>query len=190
MIAPAEFQQPRRYVLLDRDGTIIVDRDYLSDPACVELLDGAAEGLRRLSDLGVGLAVLTNQSGVGRGYFDMQAVLRVNERMTALLAHHGVQLAGIYICPHAPGDGCICRKPLPGLVAQAAEQLAFDPGEAVVIGDKAADVQLGMAVAARTILVRTGYGRQTEADAGVRPDAVVDNLAAAAEVVARWLSEG
>ena len=104
----------RRFVLLDRDGTIIIEREYLSDPQQVELVPGASEALRRLRQIGLGLAVITNQSGVGRGYCDAGRVALVHGRMCALLAAEGAYLDGIYVCPHTPEDGCSCRKPNPG----------------------------------------------------------------------------
>jgi D-glycero-D-manno-heptose 1,7-bisphosphate phosphatase len=166
----------RRYALLDRDGTIIVDRHYLSDPAQVELLPGAAEGLRRLQDLGFGLVVVTNQSGIGRGYFDEAQLTRIHERMAALLAAEQVRLDGIYVCPHRPEAQCSCRKPEPGLVFSAAVELNFEPSESLVIGDKSSDIVLGQRIGATTILVRTGYGTQTAAAATCQPDYIVDGL--------------
>ncbi len=105
--------------LLDRDGTIIAERSYLSDPDQVELLPGTVEGLRRLQRMGCGLVVITNQSGIGRGYFTETQLARIHERMKALLAREQVRLDGIYICPHRPEEHCSCRKPEPGLVFAA-----------------------------------------------------------------------
>jgi histidinol-phosphate phosphatase family protein len=177
-------------VLLDRDGTIIVERHYLSDPAGVELLPGAVAGLRRMREMGFGLAVITNQSGIGRGYFTQNTLDAVHARMMDLLGRHSVYLDGIYCCPHTPADACACRKPLPGLVHRAAADLGFHPSEAVMIGDKPCDIAVGRAVGAATFLVRTGYGaevaRQPITQAGaVRPDYIVDDLDQAAKVIAR-----
>ncbi|HET7537565.1 MAG TPA: HAD family hydrolase [Candidatus Didemnitutus sp.] len=178
----------RRYVMLDRDGTLIVERHYLSDPAQVELLPGAAAGLRELQELGLGLIVVTNQSGVGRGYFTRTRLDEIHRRMTDLLAAEGVTLDGTYVCPHTPEDNCSCRKPQPGLVTTAAAELGFDPTQGFMIGDKPCDVELGQAVGAPTFLVRTGYGAKHEADASLRPDHVVDDIPAAAGIIARLLS--
>jgi D-glycero-D-manno-heptose 1,7-bisphosphate phosphatase len=166
--------------MLDRDGTIIADKDYLCDPAGVELLPGAARGLRRLSRAGLGLVVISNQSGVGRGMFRREDVERVNARMEALLAEQGVELDGIYYCPHAPGAGCRCRKPATGLVERAARDLGFNPAEGFVLGDYASDLELGRRLGARTILLRTGYGRETEESSGGLANLVADDLNAAA----------
>ena len=150
----------RRFVLLDRDGTVIVDRHYLGDPDGVTLLGGAARGLRRIAGLGLGLAVVSNQSGVGRGYFAIDAVTRVNARMSELLAAEGVRLDGVYFCPHAPGAGCRCRKPRPGLVERAARELEFEPARGFVVGDQLTDVALGHAVGATTFLLSTGQAAE------------------------------
>jgi len=178
----------RRHVLLDRDGTILVDKHYLATPDGVELLPGAAEGLRRLAALDVGLVVVTNQSGIGRGYFDSATLDRIHHRMEELLRAAGVRLDGIFVCPHRPEEGCPCRKPRPGLVEQAADELRFDPRQAVVIGDREADVELGRAVGATTVLVRTGLGTATEGAGLVQPDHVVAGLPDAAGVVERLLA--
>ncbi|EGB16577.1 histidinol-phosphate phosphatase family protein [Pseudodesulfovibrio mercurii] len=170
----------KRYVLLDRDGTIIKDKHYLHDPEGVELLPQAAEGLKRLQGMGFGLAVLTNQSGVARGYYDEDAVHACNQRMVDLLAEQGVTIDGVFYCPHQPQDKCNCRKPNPGLMLQAAAELDFDPAHAFMIGDKAADISLGRNTGAATILVRTGKGAAQEAKCGPLADHVCDDLFAAA----------
>jgi D-glycero-D-manno-heptose 1,7-bisphosphate phosphatase len=164
----------QRYVLLDRDGTLIVERHYLADPAQVELLPGAARALVQLRALGWGLAVITNQSGIGRGYYGWEQLHAVHARLAELLAHEGASLDGIYICPHRPDEDCACRKPRPGLIWSAAAELHFDPRAAVVVGDKLCDLDAGRAVGATTCLVRTGYGRSCEANA--RADGVLDDL--------------
>lgn len=179
-----------RFALLDRDGTINVEREYLSDPAGVALLPNAAAGLRRLRALGFGLIVISNQSGVARGYFTPADVDAVNARLTALLRAEGVILDGIYVCPHGPDAGCACRKPAPGLIQDAARAHGFDPRDCVMIGDKALDIETGKRVGARTVLVRTGYGREVEARADVRPDRVADDLLDAAHAVADMFAAG
>jgi D-glycero-D-manno-heptose 1,7-bisphosphate phosphatase len=178
----------RRFVVLDRDGTVIVERHYLSDPAEVELLPGVASGLRRLGRLGLGLVLVTNQSGVGRGYFDEPALGRIHQRLIDLLAREGVRLDGVYHCPHTPDADCMCRKPRPGLLRRAAADLGFDPAAAFVIGDKPCDLGLGRAVGATTFLVRTGYGERFADRDGADADFVVDDVAAAAGVIAGLLT--
>ncbi len=177
----------RRFVVLDRDGTIIAERHYLSDPEQVELLPGAAEGLRRMAALGLGLIVVTNQSGVARGYFDLERVAEVHQRLRTMLAAEQVELDGIYVCPHGPDADCACRKPRPGLLLEAAERFQFAPRTCFVIGDKPCDIELGQAVGATTILVRTGYGAEYEAAGTLQADHVVDDLVAAAERIALFV---
>lgn len=175
----------RKFVVLDRDGTLIVERHYLSDPDQVELITGVGAALREFQGLGLGLVVLTNQSAIGRGLFDETRLSGIHERLRALLKAEGVRLDGMYHCPHIPDDGCACRKPLPGLLEQAARELDFDPRASVVIGDKPCDMELGRRVGATTVLVRTGYGAQMAEACQDSADHVVDDLAAAVAVVAR-----
>jgi len=179
---------PQRFVLLDRDGTIIQERHYLSDPAQVELIRNAANGLRRLSLIGLGLIVITNQSGIGRGFFDAAQLSLVHRRLAELLAREGVYLNGMYHCPHTPLDDCPCRKPRPGLVMRAAAEWAFDPQSAFVIGDKPCDIELGQRLGATTFLVRSGYGAQVATEATVNPDYIVDGIWEAALVIEDLLS--
>jgi D-glycero-D-manno-heptose 1,7-bisphosphate phosphatase len=170
------------YAFLDRDGTVIVEKNYLADPDGVELLPGAAAGMRCLVELGYGLILVTNQAGVGRGYFGEEAVRAVNGRLVELLAAEGLVLDGIYYCPHHPDAGCECRKPKPGMIRQAQSEFPVDMARSVMVGDKPSDIELGRAVGLRTILVETGYGAEHGADTGA--DAVVQDLLAAAA----WLA--
>jgi histidinol-phosphate phosphatase family protein len=171
----------RPFALLDRDGTLIADRHYLADPEGVELLPGAAEGLRQLRLLGLGLVVVTNQSGVGRGFFTSTQVERVNQRMCALLAAAGVHLDGIFVCPHAPEAGCNCRKPQPGLALAASRALGFSLGEAMVIGDRATDIELGRRIGAVTFLLGKSVGGRGQGEA--EPDYQVESLVEVAAVL-------
>jgi D-glycero-D-manno-heptose 1,7-bisphosphate phosphatase len=180
----------RRFVILDRDGTIIQERNYLADPAGVEFLPGSIEGLQVMRDCGMGLVVISNQSGIGRGYFTESDLMNVHTRIEDLLSEAGVILDGIYFCPHSPEDRCGCRKPEPGLLLCAAEDLGFIPEECIVIGDKACDIELGRRVGAITILVRTGYGASTERDGKAQADCVADSLLEAAEYMKRLPAQG
>jgi D-glycero-D-manno-heptose 1,7-bisphosphate phosphatase len=174
---------PRRFVVLDRDGTLIVERHYLADPELVELVPGAAEGLRRLRALGLGVIVVTNQSAIERGYLDQARLDLIHDRLRELLAAEGTQLNGIYVCPHLAEHGCRCRKPLPGLLEQAARELQFDLARCFVVGDKPCDIDLGRAVGATTLLVRTGYGAEYAAWGAEYADYVVADLGEAARLI-------
>jgi D-glycero-D-manno-heptose 1,7-bisphosphate phosphatase len=181
---------PRRFVLLDRDGTITVERNYLSDPDQVELLPQVGAGLRRMTQTGLGLIVVTNQSGIARGFFDEQRLEEIHARMNQLLNAEGVQLDGIYFCPHTPEGDCECRKPRPGMVQRAAADFGFDPKQCFVIGDKPCDIDLGHAVGATTLLVRTGYGAEVESAGQSTAHEIVDDLLAAAAKIEQLLAIG
>ena len=174
----------RPAILLDRDGTIIVERDYLSDPALVALECGAAEGLRIFSEAGWPLVVLTNQSGIARGYFDRAAADAVNVRVADLLAEQGVVIAGWYICPHSPQDRCDCRKPHPAMALRAAFELELDLNRSWMIGDKRSDLELADAIGARGILVLTGHGAGDRASLQSASWRIVADLTAAAYLIA------
>jgi D-glycero-D-manno-heptose 1,7-bisphosphate phosphatase len=169
--------QQRRFIVLDRDGTIIEEREYLSQPEQVTLIPDAGAAMRELQQMGFGLVVITNQSGVGRGIFDQAQLERVHERLRELLEVEGVHLDGLYVCPHKPEDDCACRKPRLALLQKAAGELGFNLANCIVIGDKACDIEMGRTAGALTFLVRTGYGAQVETEAAA--DFVVDDLATA-----------
>lgn len=178
----------RRFVALDRDGTLIAERHYLTDPAGVEILPGVIDGLQTLRSLDLGLIVVTNQSVIGRGLLDEAGLAQIHERVEHLLGAAGVRVDGWYVCPHAPDERCLCRKPRRGLIDRAARQLDFDPRDGFVIGDKPCDIHLGREVGATTLLVRTGYGRQVENSGTANPHYIVDGIREAAEIMARLLS--
>jgi D-glycero-D-manno-heptose 1,7-bisphosphate phosphatase len=178
----------KRFIILDRDGTLIVERNYLSNPDGVELLDNVAVALRRFQEQGWGRLVVTNQSGIGRGYFSPETVDSIHARMVELLARQGAAIDGIYVCPHTPEDDCDCRKPKTGLVLKAAADWGFDPSDCVFIGDKACDVDLGRALGGSTILVLTGYGKEHRERGLARPDFAVRDLDEAVDVILTALS--
>jgi histidinol-phosphate phosphatase family protein len=159
--APRPDAAPPAAVLLDRDGTLVVDVPYNGDPARVRPMPGARRALDRLRAAGVRLAVVSNQSGIGRGILTEHEVEAVNRRVEELLGPLGPWL----VCPHAPDDGCDCRKPAPGLVLAAARQLGVDPERCAVVGDIGADVEAARAVGARAVLVPTPRTLREEVDA-------------------------
>ena len=172
-----------RFIILDRDGTAIVDKHYLDNPDGVELLPGAVQGLRKMIDAGYSLIFVSNQSGIGRGLFDVATLDAINQRMTNILEQEGISHKGIYYCPHTPEENCSCRKPRTALVINAIAEHGFQPEESWVIGDKAADINLGKAVNARSILVLTGKGTKTNEENLVSADYEANNLTDAADFI-------
>ncbi|MCS6805665.1 MAG: HAD family hydrolase [Acidobacteriota bacterium] len=178
----------RSLVLLDRDGTINVEKHYLSSPDQVELLPAAAEGILQMRQLGLTVVVVTNQSAIARGYMDRRTLEQIHRRLCALLEEQGASLDAIYVCPHHPDDGCVCRKPAPGLAQQAAAEWQAELSGSFVIGDNVCDIELGRRIGATTLLVRTGYGARVAADGTAQPDYVVDDLQHAARVIAELIA--
>ena len=170
-----------KVVILDRDGTIVIDRNYLSDAAGLEFLPGAAEGLRAMHEQGYRLIVITNQSGVGRGLFSLQSLEQMNLRLQEMFQSSGARLERIYFCPHRPDEHCQCRKPNTQLLKDAAAELGFEPSRAVVIGDQDSDVEFGKRAGAVTILVAAG--NSTTAPAANAADYIVRDLQQAAAVL-------
>jgi D-glycero-D-manno-heptose 1,7-bisphosphate phosphatase len=177
----------RRFVILDRDGTINIHKNYISDPDEIELIPGAAEGLRLMKKLGLGLIVITNQSAVGRGYFDLTRLDEINQRLIDLLYAENILLDGIYYCPHTPEDQCDCRKPKPALVEKAAVELGFNPSASFVIGDNICDIELGKNIEATTILVRSGYGDSIARGGVITPDFIAVDLVSAAQFIGDFI---
>jgi D-glycero-D-manno-heptose 1,7-bisphosphate phosphatase len=176
-------------VFLDRDGTVNEEVGYLSDLSRLRLLPGAAASIRRLNEAGFKVVLVTNQSGVARGYFPESFVHDTHELLVRMLAGEGARLDGIYYCPHHPKAGeppyrmdCDCRKPATGLLDRAARELSIDLHASFMVGDKWSDVELGQRAGCRSILVRTGFSHD---DAGnIRPAHVKDP-----ELVAHGLAE-
>jgi D-glycero-D-manno-heptose 1,7-bisphosphate phosphatase len=150
-------------VFLDRDGTLIEEKEYLSDPQQVAPFAGAADALLSLQKAGFKLFVVTNQSGVGRGFFTMKEVERVHKRMEELFAQIGVRFEKIYVAPEAPGQPNRGRKPSPQFLLDAGDEFGVDLASSFLIGDKLIDLECGWnAGVKKSILVRTGYGRKLE----------------------------
>lgn len=179
----------RKAVFLDRDGVILEERGYLARPDEVVLIEGAAEAIRKVAGLGLLVVVVTNQSGIGRGLFTENDYSRVKEKMDTLLALGGAKADAEYFCPHAPWEGCTCRKPSAGLAFRAAMDLGLDLAASFVVGDKASDMEMARIIGARSVLVRTGYGLETERTLEPVWDAVADGIADAAEIIKSWVGE-
>lgn len=169
-------------VLLDRDGTVIVDRDYLRDPDRVALLPGALDGLGAFAARGIPLVIITNQSGVGKGRISADEFEAVNLKLTEQLGRARVALAGIYSCLHRDDEGCACRKPATGLVDRAVRELGLSLAGGAMVGDKPADLLLARRLGLTAFLVTTGYGAATLMDRSVQADYVVDSLAQVATI--------
>ena len=174
----------KRAVFLDRDGTLIAEKNYLSRPEEVEIFPGAAAALRRLQVAGYQLFIVSNQSGVGRGYFTLADVGRVNGHIDAELAKEGVQIVKTYIAPEAPDQPSRGRKPSPQFLWDARDEFDLNLAESFMVGDKVIDLECGWnAGVKQSILVRTGYGATAESKTpeALKQAAVVNDLAAAAD---------
>jgi D-glycero-D-manno-heptose 1,7-bisphosphate phosphatase len=182
-------------VFLDRDGTIIEEIGYISDPAKVKIFSEAAASIARLNEKGIPVFVISNQAGVARGLFTIEDVERVNRRLLELLAEQGASLDGIYYCPHHPDfdADCDCRKPNPGLLLKAADDYCIDLSRSFMIGDKLTDVQAGKAAGTSTVFLRTGFGdkelEENHDEVRKSADKICDDLTQAIEWILRVRSE-
>jgi D-glycero-D-manno-heptose 1,7-bisphosphate phosphatase len=173
-------------VFIDRDGTVSEEIGYMYDAGLYKPFSYSGPAIRRINDTGMKAVLITNQSGVGRGYFEEAMVHKVHDILQSELARHGAKLDGIYYCPHSPEAGCDCRKPLPGLLHRAQKDLNIDLTASYVIGDKQVDVETAHAVGAKGILVLTGYGREERAshkDDPHQPHFIAENFAEAVDAI-------
>jgi D-glycero-D-manno-heptose 1,7-bisphosphate phosphatase len=166
-------------VFLDRDGTLNVEKDYVYRYADWEWVPGAVDGMRKLVGLGFRLVVVSNQSGIARGYFGISDVRALHDQVAQDLRGKGISIAGFYFCPHGPTEGCDCRKPRPGLFFQAEKALKIDLAHSYMVGDKLIDVQAAQAAGVHPILVGTGYGMKEKAALPTSVPSVSDLFAAA-----------
>lgn len=180
----------RGAIFLDKDGTLVEDVPYNVDPAQVRLSLGAGIGLRRLHAAGYPLIVVSNQSGVARGYFAEESLVAVETRLRELLADEGVPLSGFYYCPHYPGGTvaryavtCGCRKPAPGMLAQAIHDHDLDPRACWMVGDILDDMEAGRRAGCRTILLDNGHETEWVLNAWREPHHRALDLAEAANVI-------
>ena len=188
-------------VLLDRDGTINEQMGYVNHLDRFVLLPGVGRAIRRLNDAGLPVAVVSNQSGVGRGYFPEKLVHQVHDKMADLLARDGARVDAVYYCPHHPRAEietyrlkCDCRKPRRGMLLQAAADLNLDLKKSFVVGDRSTDLSAARQVGAKAILVMTGYGRGELEHVlpykQVRPDWVAEDLAEAVQLILQAVRSG
>jgi D-glycero-D-manno-heptose 1,7-bisphosphate phosphatase len=147
-------------IFMDRDGTVSEEIGYMYDLSLYKPFPWAGPAIRKINESGMKAILVTNQSGVGRGFFPESQVHEVHQILRAELAQHEAKLDAIYFCPHHPETGCDCRKPRPGMLLRAQQELGIDLTQSYMIGDKYLDVQVAYAAGARAVLVMTGYGRE------------------------------
>ena len=174
-----------RLVILERDGVINQDADAcIRSPEAWVPIPGSLEAIVRLNQAGCQVMVATNQSGVAKGYYDIDTLNAIHARMNRLLAQLGGRVDGVVFCPHGPDEGCECRKPLPGLYREISERTRLPLKGVPVVGDSLRDLEAAVAVGARPLLVRTGKGERTLAAGGLPEDvSVYDDLAAAVDAL-------
>jgi D-glycero-D-manno-heptose 1,7-bisphosphate phosphatase len=179
----------RPAVFLDRDGTISEEMGYVNHASRFRMFPFAAAAIQSLQAAGWPVIVVTNQSGVGRGYFPESVVHEVHQQMTRELAAAGARVDAIFYCPHISGDACACRKPKTGMLESAAQEHGLDLQRSFVVGDRYGDVVLGRNAGARSVLVRTGYGQGELAwhapQWEIQPDFIADTLTEAAAWILR-----
>jgi D-glycero-D-manno-heptose 1,7-bisphosphate phosphatase len=184
-----EPQPLRSAVFIDRDGTIAEEVGYLNHVSRFRMFPFVAAALRRLNDAGCPVIVVTNQSGVARGYFPESLVHEVNQRLMQQLSESGARVDAIYYCPHSPSESCNCRKPRTGMLERAAKEHILDLRRSFMVGDRYADIELARNAHARGVLVRTGYGEGEltwhAAKWPVPPNFVAENLAQAIDWILR-----
>ncbi|KPK89655.1 hypothetical protein AMJ80_09465 [bacterium SM23_31] len=175
-------------VFLDRDGTISYEIGFIDRVEDFKLYPYSAESLAALRSMDFKIVIVTNQSGIARGFFQESRVMEINDRMHTLLKNEGVTIDGIYYCPHSP-EGivaeyvkeCTCRKPDIGMIKKAETELNLDLSSSIIVGDKLTDIECGHNAGLKTVLIRTGYGKDEEkklgkSPTGVQPDVILDTL--------------
>jgi D-glycero-D-manno-heptose 1,7-bisphosphate phosphatase len=168
-----------KVAFLDRDGTIIEEKDFIKTPVEIEFLPGSIEAIKLLKESGYKIIVISNQSGIGRGILTEEMVKKVNRSFIDRLKKENAEIDALYFCPHSPENNCDCRKPETGLIKRAMVEHKLDLKDAIVIGDKWSDVELGKNIGAKTVLVLTGYGKKEAEKAKVsqlQPDFIANDL--------------
>lgn len=163
-------------VIMDRDGTVLKERHYLSDPDGIQIYKGVIPSLKKLVRNGWKLIIGTNQSGVARGYLTLKELGNIHDRLTTILQNHKVKIDKIFFCPHHPNENCDCRKPKIGMLLKAAKKYRLDLKKCVVIGDKEIDIVWGKMAGTKTVLVLTGYGKKAVRTLRTKPDHISSSL--------------
>ena len=184
----------RQGVFLDRDGTVIEEKHYLSRPEDVQLLPTAGETIARLNSLRIPVAVVTNQAGIARGYFPESRIAEVHARLDELLATFEARIDHYEYCPHHPTEGvgdyridCDCRKPKPGMLTRAARFLNIDLSQSLMIGDRLSDLEAGANAGCQSALVRTGYGASVKLDFDTQALRFAGAFPSLGDAVEAWL---
>lgn len=186
-------------IFLDRDGTLIEDAGYLSDPAGIKFLPGSLEALKMFREAGLKVALISNQSGVARGFFEEETVLAIQEEIAVRASEAGAFIDAMYFCPHHPEGkigryrrSCACRKPEPGMILEAARDLGVDLARSFLLGDKVSDMEAAKRAGCRAVLVCSGEGRETLEILKTRgefPELVADDLMEAARLILEEVGE-
>ena len=180
----------RPALFLDRDGVVVEEKDYLSDPAQLALIPGAAEAIAAVNAADIPVVVVTNQSGIARGYFSEQDLRAIHARLDEMLGERGAHIDRYFYCPHHPTEGrgkyrvaCDCRKPSPGMLLRAAREMRLSLERSYLVGDKLGDLEAAARAGARAILVRTGYGAEQAKGLDPKAASPIEVVADLAEAV-------
>lgn len=177
----------QKAVFLDRDGTICEDFNYLSRPKDLRIFPFAAKAIQLLNEAGFLVIIITNQSGIGRGYFTEETLNEINESMMKQLTSKNARIDALYFCPHLPENACKCRKPGTEMIENAAKEFGIDLEGSWMIGDKSVDIETGQNIGVKSAIVMTGYGKTELENCVTKPDLVSENLLSAALAILRTL---
>lgn len=167
-----------RAVFIDRDGTINVNFGYINNPDDFKMYPGVKDGIKLLKDNGFKIIIITNQSGIARGYFSEETLEKIHEKMKSELSKEGAMIDAIYFCPHHPDEKCNCRKPKPGMLEKAIKDFNIDIEKSFIIGDRMLDVEAGHKIGCKTVLVpeRKDLVWQERKESIIEPDYVCDDF--------------
>lgn len=173
----------QKAVFLDRDGTICEEVNYLARPEDLRLFPFSAEAVKLLNDGGFLVILITNQSGIARGFFDEKSLHEIHAKLKNELAEEHAKLDAVYFCPHNSADNCACRKPQTGMIERAKQDFLLDLENSWIVGDKAIDVETGLNAKMKTALVLTGYGQMEVEKSKIKPDLTAENLLQAVKII-------